>query len=101
MTVVVAFPGAQLDAGQCLHCPHQLAHAAALGDVLLSLVPQGLVGARQPHVEAGVGRDLQGDIDVLDHEVELEWIVEAAIQDALRDVRATDPATCRWRRSAR
>ncbi len=54
-------------------------------------MPQLLVRLQQRHAQPQVRGELQRDVDVFHHEIELERIIEPAAQDPPDDVGPTDP----------
>ena len=81
----------QLDAATALEGTHQLAQAAALRKRGLNGAPQSLGCLRKTRVQIETMSHLERNVDVLDHEIQFERIVEAAIQYPLSELRAANP----------
>src|SRR6185369_10037126 len=83
--------GRDLGVGEALDPARQLAHARIGRGVRRGGAPELLAQGRERRRRVDAARELGRDADVLEHQRELERIVEAAAQHALADVRARDP----------
>ena len=74
-----------------LHPAHQLAHAGPGARRVVGHAPQLLAQAPERHRRARLAGQADGDADVLEHQLQLERVVEAAADDALAQVRLRHP----------